>query len=580
VRGITPLERVAVLDFVAMMDTTRPWLRSYPEQVAWDAPLPTHPLDQLLDASVARFPDRPCLDFLGRKYTYREVGDLVGRAAAGLQAMGIGRGARVGLFLPNSPYYVILYFAVLKAGGTVVNFNPLYAEAELRHQIEDAGVEVMATLDLVALYPKLARLIGTTKLKTVIVCRMADALPFPKNRLFPLLRRQEVAPHPQDAAHIPFAMLVAQGAAPLPVAIDPQRDIAVLQYTGGTTGVPKGAMLTHANLVANAAQCALWFHQFEPGGERALAVLPFFHAFAMTAALNCSIATGAEIVLLPRFEIVQLLKTITRTKPTFFPGVPTIFTAINGRADLAKYDLSSIKFCIAGGAPLPLEVKQRFEALTGCVLVEGYGMTETSPVATCNPLAGLTKPGSIGLPLPGTTVEIVALDDPTRVLPVGEKGEITIAGPQVMAGYWRRPDETAKVMAAGRLRTGDVGIIDADGYVFLVDRIKDVILCGGYKVYPRLIEEAIYQHPEVLECLALGVPDAYRGETVKAFVVRRTGATMSSEALLAFLGDKLSPIEMPKQVEFRATLPKTAIGKLSRKALADEESARRATAEP
>jgi long-chain acyl-CoA synthetase len=558
-----------------MVDTIRPWLTSYPAAVAWDAPLPEHPVAELLDRSAAAFPDRPCLDFLGWKCSYREIADQVDRAAAGLQALGVGPGSRVGLFLPNCPYYIVLYYAVLKAGGTVVNFNPLYADAELRHQIDDSGVEIMATLDLTALYPKLATMIGKTCLRTVIICRMADALPFPKNRLFPLLRRHDIALHPRDAAHLAFADLVGGAAKPRPVAIDVRHDVAVLQYTGGTTGVPKGAMLTHANIVANTAQCAAWFHAFEPGHERALAVLPFFHIFAMTSALNFSIAAAAEIVMLPRFEIVQVLKTISRTKPTFFPGVPTIFNAINARSDLQKYDLSSIKFCIAGGAPLPLEVRERFETLTGCSLVEGYGLTECSPVATCNPVAEPGKAGSIGLPLPQTTVEVVSLDDPSVVLGRGERGEIAISGPQVMAGYWRRPDETAKVLQEGRLRTGDVGMIDEDGFVFLVDRIKDVILCGGYNVYPRTVEEAIYQHPDVLECIVIGIPDAYRGETVKAFVVRRPGGTVDEEALGAFLKDKLSPIEMPKRVEFRSTpLPKTAIGKLSRKAIVDEERAR------
>jgi long-chain acyl-CoA synthetase len=562
-----------------MSEAARSWLKSYPAGVRWDATLPLHPLHEFLDRSAVDFADRSCLDFLGRKCTYREVGDLVTRAAAGLQAQGVAKGTRVGLFLPNCPYYVILFYAVLKAGGTVVNFNPLYAEAELRHQVEDSGVEIMATLDLAALYPKLAPLVGRTSLRKIIVCRMADALPFPKNRLFPLLRRADIALYPHDEAHVPYAALIAGSRAPEPVAIDPARDVAVLQYTGGTTGTPKGAMLTHANLVANTAQCAMWFSDFEPGRERALAVLPFFHVFAMTSALNFSIKAGAEIVMLPRFEIVQVLKTIARTKPTFFPGVPTIFNAINNRPDIGRYDLSSIKFCIAGGAPLPLEVRERFEALTGCVLVEGYGLTESSPVAACNPLDRPGKPGSIGLPLPGTTIEILSLDDPSLVLDPGEKGEIAISGPQVMAGYWQKPDETAKVLERGRLRTGDVGTIDDEGFVFLVDRIKDVILCGGYNVYPRMVEEAIYQHPEVLEAIVIGVPDDYRGETVKAFVVRRPGGTVDEEALCAFLTDKLSPIEMPKRIEFRDSLPRTVIGKLSRKTLVDEEKARRA-AEP
>jgi long-chain acyl-CoA synthetase len=337
-------------------------------------------------------------------------------------------------------------------------------------------------------------------------------------------------------------------------------------------------MLTHYNLVANAVQCHLWFHMVEEGAERTVAVIPFFHVFAMTSAMNFSIKTGAEIAMVPRFDLDLLLQTITRVKPTFFPAVPTIFTAIKAHPRLSTFDLSSIKRCISGGAPLPVEVKAEFEALTGCEVVEGYGLSETSPVATCNPLGHPGKAGSIGLPVPGTTVEVVSLDDPRRLVPQGERGEIVIGGPQVMAGYWNKPDETEAVLTDGKLRTGDVGYIDEDGFIFLVDRIKDLIIAGGYNVYPRNVEEAIYQHPSVLECCVVGVPDPYRGQTVKAYVVRRPGMTLDAEELVAFLKDKLSPIELPKLVEFRETLPKTAIGKISRKDLAAEEASRAAAA--
>jgi long-chain acyl-CoA synthetase len=334
-------------------------------------------------------------------------------------------------------------------------------------------------------------------------------------------------------------------------------------------------MLTHYNLVANTVQCHLWFHMVERGEERALAVIPFFHVFAMTSIMNFSIRTGSEIVMLPRFDPVQLLETIDRTRPTFFPSVPTLFTAIKNRPDVGNYDLRSIRRCISGGAPLPLEVKHDFETLTGCQIVEGYGLTETSPTVTCNPLATGGKDGSIGIPLPGTTVEIVSLDDGTTPVPLGERGELVVSGPQVMKGYWNRPDETAKVLQDGKLRTGDVGYMDGDGYTFIVDRIKDLIIAGGYNVYPRNVEEAIYQHSAVLECCVVGLPDDYRGQTVKAFVVLKPGETLTTEALCDFLADKLSKIEMPKLVEFRAALPKTAVGKISKKALLDEEAAKR-----
>ncbi len=578
--AVLAIGETSATDRVSMASQPPP---TYPPDVDWAAQLPEHPLDRLLDEAVSRFPARPCLDFLDRKYSFAEVGELVARAAKGLRRLGVGRGMRVGLFLPNTPYYVICYFAVLKAGGTVVNFNPLYAEQEVRHLVVDSGAEIMVTLDLAILYKAVARMLGTGGLRRIVVCAMADILPFPKNWLFRLLKRREVSAWPRDAAHLSFADLIDNhggddAIATVLAAIDPRRDVAVLQYTGGTTGTPKGAMLTHYNLVANAVQCQLWFHGVAEGSERVLAVLPFFHVFAMTSAMNLGIAAGAEIVMLPRFELSLLLRTIARKKPTIFPGVPTIYTAINNSKQTHKYDLSSLRSCISGGAPLPVEVKASFEKLTGCVLVEGYGLSEASPVVACNPFGGANKPGSVGLPMPGTTIDIVALDErPARLLPQGERGEICIRGPQVMAGYWGKPAETAQVLVDGRLHTGDVGYLDADGYLFLVDRIKDVIIASGYKIFPRNVEEAIYQHPAVAECIVIGVADPYRGQTVKAFVVRATGRELDEAALLVFLADKLSPMELPKQVVFRDALPKTAIGKLSKKDLIAEE-ARRAAA--
>ncbi|MBK3734384.1 AMP-binding protein [Azospirillum brasilense] len=551
------------------------WTLGYPPDVDWNAPIPVKPLTALLEDAAARFAERPFLDFMGKRSTYAEVARMVDRAARGFQAIGVGKGVRVGLFLPNTPYYVICYFAILKAGGTVVNFNPLYAERELHHQITDSGVELMVTLDLKVLYGKMARMLAESGLKRLVICPMADILPFPKNWLFPIVKRAELARIPADDRHLSFRRLVANDGAPKPVAIDPAEDVAVLQYTGGTTGVPKGAMLTHANLYANTEQCSLWFVGARQGEERMLGVLPFFHVFAMTVVMNFSIRIGAEIVMLPRFELDQVMETIHARKPTLFPAVPTIYTAINHHRHLEKYDLSSIRYCLSGGAPLPVEVKEAFERNTGCVLVEGYGLSESSPVATANPVTGLNKAGSIGLPLPGTLIEIVSLEEPRRVLPVGEKGEVCIRGPQVMKGYWNKPSETALTLVDGRLHTGDVGYMDEDGYTHIVDRIKDMILCSGFNVYPRNVEEAIYLHPAVAECVVAGLPDEYRGQTVKAYIRVDDGKALTREELIDFLKDKLSPIEMPKAVEFRGELPKTMIGKLSRKALLDEEEARR-----
>lgn len=553
------------------------WEGSYPAGVDWAEPIPARPLYSIFDEAVAQFAGRPCVDFLGRRYTYGEISDLVNRAAKGFQRLGVARGTRVGLCLPNSPYYLVCYFAVLKLGGIVVNFNPLYVERELATQIIDSQTEIMVTLDLAALYDKVAKMFDQAGLGQIVVCRMADILPQPKRLLFSVLKRGELAAIPADPRNVRFADLTENDGRYQPVDVDPG-EVAVLQYTGGTTGVPKGAMLTHANLLANTVQVFRWFPGLQRGEERLLGVLPFFHVFAMTVVMNLGIAAGAELILLPRFELEMLLKTIHKRRPTLFPGVPTIYTAINNAPTLKKYDVSSIKFCISGGAPLPVEVKHEFEKLTGCNLVEGYGLTEASPVTNCNPIGGIDKAGSIGIPLPGTIIEIRSPDDPGKLMPTGEKGEVCVIGPQVMAGYWKRPDDTAKTIVDGRLRTGDIGYMDRDGYVFLVDRIKDVILCGGYNVYPRNVEEAIYLHPAVVEVIVIGVPDAYRGQAPKAFVRLRDDATCTEKELKDFLADKLSKIELPREIEFRAELPKTMIGKLSKKELVAEEQAKAAGA--
>jgi long-chain acyl-CoA synthetase len=558
-------------------DPGRPWLAHYPPHIDWFAPIAEKPLFELLDHAVATYPNNICIDFLGKTYSYREIGELVKRVAKGLQGIGVTRGTKVGLFLPNSPYSVIFFFAILKAGGVVVNYNPLYAERELIHQIQDSDTDIFITLDLKALYDKVPPLLRQTRLAKVVICRLQDALPFPKNRLYPLVKRKDIATFPLDDQHVRFVDLIANDGRFALHPVDPPGDPAVLQYTGGTTGVPKGAMLSHANLYANAMQCEKWFPEGEPGGERVVGVLPLFHVFAMTVVMTYGIYGGAKLILLPRFEIVQLLETITKKKPTMMPGVPTLFTAINNYKNLQKYDLSSLKYCISGGAALPLEVKHNFERLSGCTLVEGYGLSETSPVATSNPFRGVNKAGSIGLPLPGTTIEIASIEHPTRLLPVGERGEVCISGPQVMIGYWKRPDATAQAIVDGRLHTGDIGYMDEDGYTFIVDRLKEMIIAGGYNIYPRNVEEAIYLHPAVTECAVVGLPDPYRGQTVKAYVRLTDGASLDAHGLLEFLKDKLSPIEMPKQIEFRGELPKSAIGKILKKELLAEE-ARRAEA--
>ena len=550
-----------------------PWLAHYPKGMNWHAEIPAKPLYTLLDDTVAKYGHQPAFNFLGKKWTYAELGQMVDRFAYGLKKL-IKPGDRVGLLLPNCPYYPVAYFATLKCGGTVVNCNPLYTETELQHQILDAGAKVMVTIDVTPIANKLIDLADPCGLETVVICPMADILPFPTNWLYRLAKSKDIVRVPRDKRFKYFKELAANDGKIVPHPIDPHRDIAVLQYTGGTTGVPKGAMLTHANLYANAYQMEEFAMEMTPGRDKMLAVIPFFHVFAMTSAMNNPILCGIEIVALPRFDVKQVLETINKTRPTLFPAVPTIYTAISNYPGLKKYDISSIRLCISGGAPLPLDVKETFERLTGCSLVEGYGLSETSPVATCNPPLGVSKSGSIGIPAPQTIVEIISMDDRVTPVPLGQPGEVCIRGPQVMTGYWEKPDETEFAMVGGRFHTGDIGTMDEEGYIYIVDRLKDIVIASGYKIYPRKVEEEIYRHPAVEEAVAGGVPDAYRGETLKVWIKLHDGQGLTEDELRDFLKDKLSPIEMPKLIEFRTKpLPKTLIGKLSRKDLIAEEVA-------
>jgi len=555
-----------------MEATTHPWLSNYPEGIDWSASIERRPLYETLEHTAERCRDNTAIDFLDYCLSYGELLEQVNHMAKGLQLMGVTPGARVGLCLPNTPYSVICYYGALRAGATVVNYNPLYVERELAFQIDDSNTEIMITMDLEALYPKVAAMLSRTEsLKKIIVCPMAAILPKIKSILFRLLKRKEIANIEPSEAIVHFQDLLDNDGGPTQINVDLDNDIAVLQYTGGTTGRPKGAMLTQGNLSANVSQMLLWYVDLNPGEEKVLGVLPFFHVFAMTAVMNFAVAAGAQMILLPRYELGQTLATINKKKPTIFPAVPTIYTAINQAPDLAKYDLSAVRYCISGGAPLPLEVKETFERLTGCRLVEGYGLSETAPVATCNAMQDINKPGSIGQVVPGTEISIHDLEAPNDVVPTGERGEVWIKGPQVMKGYLNRPQETADSLREGWFRTGDVGYMDEDGHFFLVDRLKDLILCSGYNVYPRMVEEAIYLHPAVAEVTVIGVDDDYRGQSPKAFVKLKEGEKITEDEMKTFLADKLSKIEMPSRIEFRLELPKTIIGKLSKKELVAEE---------
>lgn len=555
-----------------------PWLRSYPDFVDWHKSYEPHSVGDLIDRAVCDYPSQTCTNFFGKKLTYSEIGTLINQAAAGLQRHGISKGDKIGLLLPNCPTYIVHYFAAMKLGATIVNFNPLYTIDELREQITDSGTMLMLTLDLKTLFDKVEVLLEQNVLQGAVVANFCKLLPPAKSAAYRILKGRDLANvnrSPARSKLIIESELLDNDGQFTPATIDPLEDIAVLQYTGGTTGTPKGAMLTHANVSINVAQVSDWAPELKMAEERVLAVLPFFHVFAMTVVMNYGIERAAEIIIMPRFVLDDALKLINNTKPSIMPGVPTLFNAIINHQKLSSFDLSSLKFCLSGGAALPLEVKTKFERLTGCKVVEGYGLSETSPVLTCNPLSGPVKENSIGLPLPQTVLSLRDIADPAREVALGEEGEICAAGPQVMKGYWNRPEETKNAFVGEYFRTGDVAVMDGEGFFYIVDRIKDLIICSGYNVYPRRIEEVFYEHPAVEEVTVIGIPDEYRGEVPKAFVKLVKGGKATQDELMEFAAKKLSKIELPAEIEFRDELPKTIIGKLSKKELKAESHASR-----
>lgn len=540
------------------------------------------PVQAILEQAAKRAPNQPYLDFLGRIYTYGEINAQADRVAAALQAMGLDKGDRVGLFLPNCPQYVTFYYGVLRAGGTVVNFSPLYSTPELIHQVEDSQTDFMVCLDLAALYDTINAVLEASRLKALIVCSFADALPIAARWAFRVAKRQLVAKVKPCERRIPARRLLRHTGPFERRPVDPAEDLALLQYTGGTTGVPKGAMLTHAN-VSMATQQAIGAQGgVEFGVERMLGALPFFHIFANITVLNGMTMCGALIAILPKFELKSALKAIKRHRITLMPGVPTMFQALLGADAEAIAAMRSVRVSISGGAPMAVELKKKFESATGGTIVEGYGLTESSSLASVNPVNGVNKAGSVGLPVPGTEVLIVDKEDAGRILPQGEAGEICLRGPQIMRGYWRRPDATAAVLRHGYLQTGDVGYLDEDGYLFIVDRLKDMITVGGFKVFPRAIEEALYAHGSVREATVIGIPDEYLGQRPKAFVVLNDDAKghVTVDELKAYLKTRVGKHEQPASIELRDALPKTMIGKLSKKELVAEERVAVAQKEP
>ena len=549
------------------------WRTEYRHPGPWDRGYAPLSVPQMFSDAAAARPQAYLADFMGRKYSYADVRSAVNRVACGLQRLGIAKGDRIGLFLPNVPHYLAAYYGAMKIGAAVVNFSPLYTPEELEHQVEDSGTRILFTLSAKALFPTALEVLDNSSLEKLVVGSVAGALPFAKALMFSLFRRGESVRTPQRDDILPFSKLIDNKGECERVAIDPRKDIALIQYTGGTTGRPKGAMLTHQNITANARQT----NDLDPekGTEdRILGVLPFFHVFANTCVLNRTVVNGGEIVMLPRWNTAQALKTLERVKATAFPGVPTMYTAMLDHPRTPKTDFGSLRLCISGGAPLPVETQRRFEQMTGARLVEGYGLTECAGVVTANPYEGENKVGTIGQPVAGTIVKLVSKEDPSEPAPEGEPGEIVIAGPQVMQGYWQRPDADEHAFIGGFFRTGDVGTIDEDGYITVVDRLKDMIAVSGYKVFPSQVEQALYEHPGVKEALVIGVPDDYHGELPKAFVTLQQGAGLDGLTLKEWVNARLGRHEQVSDVVIRAELPKTLIGKLDRKALREEEAVR------
>jgi long-chain acyl-CoA synthetase len=545
----------------------RPWHGAYPPGVPPALTYPDEPLYALLERAADRHGEAVATIFFGGRLTYRELREQARRLAAAFRSIGVVKGERVAIMLPNCPQAIIAYYGALMAGAVVVMVNPLYTERELQHQLADSGARVLVALDLI--YPRLRGLAMTA----IIIAGMADFMPIPTRWLAPLKLK------PPEIRYIgPFrrwSEMVACEPIEEPVPVNPREDLALLQYTGATTGLAKGCMLTHRNLMANVCQTAAWLYRVKPGEPVvAMASLPFFHVYGMTTVMNYSIYLGGTMVLQPKFEARQTLKLIERYRPRLFPGAPTMYVAINHTPRVERYRLDSIDACISGAAPLPVEVQQTFERLTGGRLVEGYGLTEASPVTHGNPVWDQRKEGSIGLPWPDTEARIVDLETGQDAAP-GDTGELVVRGPQVMKGYWNRPEATAEVLKDGWLFTGDIARMDEDGFFYIVDRKKEMIIAGGFNIYPREVEDVLYQHRGVKEAAVIGVPDEYRGETVKAFIVPREGFTLDPAEIMQFCRQHLAAYKIPRQIAFREELPKSLIGKVLRRVLREEELAAR-----
>jgi long-chain acyl-CoA synthetase len=553
----------------------RPWYSHYAPGVPEQLEIPEIPLTKLLFDAVRKHPQQPAISFYGNRINYARFDDLATRFANVLVKLGAVKGDRVAIMLPNLPQAVIAYYGALKAGCVVVQTNPLYQAEELAQQIVDSGAKVLVALDLFK--PRIDPIApgtGGSPLEAVIYCGVRDYLPTVKKILYPFKAKRDGmwAPikHPKAYEHN-FVTLIehAPVTAPLNVHLSPD-DVALLQYTGGTTGLPKGVILTHRNLVANTLQCEAWLPDVVPGAERFLGVIPFFHVYGMTTCMNLAVRVGGEMILLPKFSPKEVLKTIAKRRPTLFPGIQAMYLALGNHPGAGKYKLSSIRACISGAGPLHAQVRERFEELTGATLVEGYGLSEASPVTHAGPIGGTRVDGAIGVPLPNTDAKVV---DPESGddLPQGEVGELLVKGPQVMQGYWNRSEETLDTLSGGWLHTGDMATVDENGFFYLVDRKKDMIKCGGENVYPRDVEEVLFRHPKIKEAVVAGLPDDFLGERIKAYVVLEDGETCDPQEIIDFCAEHLAKFKVPRDIAFRADLPKTIVGKVLRRLLVEEE---------
>ena len=548
------------------------WLKNYPEEVPESTEYPDVTMHHYLDEAATKYPEKVSMIFVDKKITYKKFREDVLKLAHALQDLGVKKGDRVSVFMPNCPQAVISCFAVLKAGGIAVESNPIYVERELEHQLTDAGAETVITLDMKMLYPKVKAIREKANVKTVIVSNLKEYLPFPKNVLYPVAKRKDLVKVKREEGVYFFQELLKQYP-PTDVKVDVSPDdCAVLMSTGGTTGVPKGVMLTHRNLVSNCVQAIKWLYKAEEANEVIMAALPIFHSFGHTCCMNYAVYAACALILIPDPRNTKdILRNVEKHKATMVPGVPAMYVNMVNHPRLKDYDISSIKYCFSGAAPMPVEVLEEFERLTGGIILEGFGMTETAPVTHINPMSGQRKVGSIGMPIPDTLAKVVDVETGEKEMPVGEIGELIVKGPQIMKGYWEKQEETQKVLRDGWMYTGDLATMDEDGFFYIVGRKKDMIISSGFNVYPREIEEILYEHPKVKEASVIGIPHEKRGEAVKAFIVLADGETAAEKEIIQYCRENLAAYKVPAVVEFREKLPKTMIGKVLRRKLREEE---------